>query len=130
MTPKKIMNYLKELKADPSIVGNKVLSKNLLYKNLDKYIKITMSKAQEKSKGQIETFRNLIKFKKYVNEVVDILEKDLSEIGVEYFFPEDLEKVVTEEVTKQNKIIKKTSLKALEGGVDWKKAIRQRKNEA
>lgn len=55
------------------------------------------------------------------------LEKELIELGIEEYFPEDSEKVVIDEEyqTEENEIIKKVIVAKMKGNKDISKAIKQ-----
>lgn len=86
-----------------------------------KFKKIVVSHAKNPLLAKIEIFRKTVNFMEYLYDELIQLEKELSEAGVEYYFPNDNEYVETVEIEGK----KTTVLKKIDTIFLWKKTALQ-----
>lgn len=108
--------------------GNSILNNNLLVKNLDKFIRVGLSKSTDKVRGKAEVFRRLVVFSTILQDSIQALSDQLVEDKVAEYFPSESD---PQKVIVQNDDGDKYAVVVpFDGKTDWSRALKRRKTES
>jgi len=97
-----------------------------LYVELTRFIRILENRNDfSEEKNMSDVFRRLIHFRFVLDDIILSYEKELSDKGVEEFFNEEKELVITQTIDNE----KITVVKPIETSVEWQRAVRRKKEE-